>query len=72
MVLVLQSLKCAQVVLIYKNRPDGLVHYLQTLVTPPPTSKIYKKCLVYHLYTYIKQNHILFSLQYEFMAGLST
>jgi len=67
-----QSLKCAQVVPIYKGGPKDLCTNYTPISFLSPINKIFEKLIYTRLYTYLEQNTMLSSHQYGFRMGLST
>ena len=60
-----QSLKCAQVVPIYKGGPKDLCTNYRP-ISLSPKNKIFEKLIYSRLYTYLEQNNMLSSHQYGF------
>ena len=67
-----QSLKCSQVVPIYKGGPKDLCTNYRPISLLSPINKIFEKLIYSCLYTYLQQNSMLSSHQYGFRMGLST
>ena len=67
-----QSLKCAQVVPIYKGGPKDLCTNYRPISLLSPINKIFEKLIYSRLYTYLEKNSMLSSHQYGFRMGLST
>ena len=67
-----QSLKCAQVVPIYKGGPKDLCTNYRPISLLSTINKIFEKLIYTRLYTYLEQNTMLSSHQYGFRMGLST
>ena len=67
-----QSLKCAQVVPIYKGGPKDLCTNYRPISLLSPINKIFEKLIYSRLYTYLEQNSMLSSHQCGFRMGLST
>ena len=66
-----QSLKCAQVVPIYKGS-KGFMHNYRPISLLSPINKIFEKLIYSRLCTYLEQNSMRSSHQYGFRMGLST
>ena len=67
-----QSLKCAQVVPIYKGGPKDLCTNYRPISLLSPINKIFEKRIYSCLKTYLEQNSMLSSHQYGFRMGLIT
>ena len=67
-----QSLKCAQVVPIYKGGPWDLRTNYRPISLLSRINKIFENLLYNRLYTYLEQNSMLSSHQYGFRRGLYT
>ena len=67
-----QSLKCAQVVPIYKGGRKDLCTNYRPISLLSPINEIFEKVIHSRLYTYLEQNSMLSSHQYGFRMGLST
>ena len=61
-----QSLKCAQVVPIYKGGPKDLCTNYRPIYLLSPINKIFEKLIYSRLHTYLEQNSMLSSHQYGF------
>ena len=66
-----QSLKCTQVVPIYKGGPKDLCTNYRPISLLSPTNKIFEKFIYSRLYTYLEQNGMLSSHPYGFRMDLS-
>ena len=67
-----QNLRCSQVTLIHKSRPENVCTNYRPLSVLSPLNKIFEKLLYDRLYHYVECKIMLSTHQYGFRAKVST